>query len=58
MSINIGCNSQNLELMMLGRLIYGLGGECQGVTSNILMVVWFGGKELGFASVHYSFISM
>ena len=37
--------------MILGRFIYGLGGECLNITSSIIMIVWFGGKELSFASV-------
>jgi hypothetical protein len=37
--------------MVLGRLLFGLGGESLGITSSIVQIVWFSGNELSFASV-------
>ena len=35
---------------MLGRFIFGLGGEAIGITANIILIKWFKGKELSFAN--------
>lgn len=45
-----------MPLMIIGRFIFGLGGESLGISSSIISVVWFGGKELSFANVEYIFI--
>jgi len=37
--------------MILGRFIFGLGGESIGITCNVLLVNWFAGKELSLANV-------
>jgi hypothetical protein len=36
--------------MVFGRFIFGLGGESIGITTNIIIYKWFGGKELSFAN--------
>jgi hypothetical protein len=36
--------------MILGRFIFGLGGEAIGITANLILVKWFNGKELSFAN--------
>ena len=35
--------------MMLGRFIFGLGGECMSVAQSAIISNWFKGKELSFA---------
>lgn len=37
--------------MILGRFIFGLGGESLGIASSIIINKWFVGKELSFANV-------
>ena len=34
---------------MLGRFIFGLGGECMTVAQSAIVSSWFAGKELSFA---------
>ena len=41
--------SPELKMMMLGRLLYGLGAETSIVAINKILVKWFKGKELSFA---------
>ncbi|MCP5049565.1 MAG: major facilitator superfamily domain-containing protein 1 [bacterium] len=41
--------SPELKMMMLGRLLYGLGAETSIVVINKVLVKWFKGKELSFA---------
>jgi len=36
-------------LMLTGRVIFGLGGECMSVSQSSLVSIWFKGKELAFA---------
>lgn len=41
--------SPQLKMLMLGRLLFGLGAETSIVVSNKIMVKWFKGKELALA---------
>jgi MFS family permease len=41
--------SPELKMMMLGRLLFGLGAETQLVMLNKVLAKWFMGKELAFA---------
>lgn len=41
--------SPQLKMMILGRLLYGLGAETSIVVINKILVKWFKGKELAFA---------
>jgi MFS family permease len=41
--------SAELKMMMLGRLLFGLGAETQIVMLNKVLAKWFMGKELAFA---------
>jgi MFS family permease len=41
--------SPQLKLLMLGRLLFGLGAETSIVVINKIMVKWFKGKELALA---------
>ena len=42
---------QSLWLMLLGRVIFGLGGESLGVAQGRITVRWFRNKEMAFALV-------
>ena len=35
--------------MLVGRIIFGMGGECMAVAQSSIISVWFKGKELAFA---------
>ncbi len=41
--------SPEMKMMILGRLLYGLGAETSIVAINKILVKWFRGKELSFA---------
>jgi len=45
----IGGAKQEYWLMILGRLVFGFGGESLSVTQSTLISEWFRGKELAFA---------
>ena len=42
-------HSPELKMMMLGRLLFGIGGETQIVMMSKVLAKWFMGKELGLA---------
>lgn len=35
--------------MLVGRVVFGLGGESMSVAQSAIVSVWFKGKELAFA---------
>ena len=35
--------------MLVGRIIFGVGGESMNVAQSAIVTVWFKGKELAFA---------
>uniref|UniRef100_A0A7S3CLB5 Lysosomal dipeptide transporter MFSD1 n=1 Tax=Strombidium rassoulzadegani TaxID=1082188 RepID=A0A7S3CLB5_9SPIT len=39
----------NYPLMIVGRVVFGLGGESMSVAQSSIISVWFKGKELAFA---------
>ena len=43
--------------MVIGRLIFGVGGECMTVAQGALICLWFEGKELCFAFGFCNFIA-
>jgi MFS family permease len=45
----VGVGSKSWSLMMIGRLVFGLGGESLAVAQSRLVTEWFLGKELGLA---------
>ncbi|CAD8178769.1 unnamed protein product [Paramecium octaurelia] len=45
-----GSSVANLKYMILGRFMFGLGGESLCVASSIIINKWFVGKELSFAN--------
>jgi MFS family permease len=36
-------------VMLAGRVVFGMGGECMSVAQSAIISAWFKGKELGFA---------
>ena len=36
-------------IMLMGRFVFGLGGECMTVAQSSIVTAWFKGKELSFA---------
>ena len=45
----IGGYKESYAIMMLGRFIFGLGGESMTVAQSAIVSAWFQGKELSFA---------
>ncbi|KAF0691106.1 Aste57867_17604 [Aphanomyces stellatus] len=45
----IGCSTTQFNVMLLGRVIFGLGGESLGVAQSTLVASWFKNKELAMA---------
>jgi MFS family permease len=45
----MGGYQHNYNVMIAGRVIFGMGGECMGVAQSSIISVWFKGKELAFA---------
>ena len=49
MIIMIGGYKENYYLILMGRVIFGLGGESMGVAQSAIVSLWFKNKELAFA---------
>jgi len=45
----IGVSMKSWPIMLLARVIYGIGGESMGVANSAILSEWFKGKELAFA---------
>ncbi|ETW06152.1 hypothetical protein, variant [Aphanomyces invadans] len=45
----IGCSTTQFNIMLLGRVLFGLGGESLGVAQSTLVASWFKNKELAMA---------
>jgi len=45
----MGGFQQNYDMMIAGRVIFGMGGESMSVAQSSIISVWFKGKELAFA---------
>lgn len=45
----VGGSTMNYTCMLIGRLIFGLGGECMAVTQTSSIARWFKNKELALA---------
>jgi MFS family permease len=39
----------NFPVMLIGRVVFGLGGESMTVAQSTIISLWFKGKELNFA---------
>ena len=44
-----GCGIDSLHIMLLGRAIFGLGGESISVAQSAMITQWFAEKELAMA---------
>ena len=47
--ISIGCDAKSMTIMLLGRGVFGLGGECIGICLTGIIVKIFDKKETGLA---------
>lgn len=47
--VTIGAAKGSYGVMLAGRVVFGLGGECLGVSQSSVTAKWFMGKELAFA---------
>ena len=45
----IGGEYNSYAILLLGRILFGLGGECMSVAQSAIVSVWFKGKELNLA---------
>ena len=45
----IGGYMASYNVMLAGRIIFGMGGECMTVAQSSIISSWFRGKELAFA---------
>jgi hypothetical protein len=45
----VGVWIKDIKIMILGRFIFGLGGESLAVSQTSITTLWFQGKELAFA---------
>lgn len=44
-----GAYYQNFQMMLVGRVIFGMGGESMQVAQSAIISMWFKGSELAFA---------
>jgi MFS family permease len=44
----IGCSNKDIYLMLIGRTLFGVGGETINITQNCMLVKWFKKEELSF----------
>ncbi|KAJ3276236.1 hypothetical protein HDV01_005684 [Terramyces sp. JEL0728] len=44
-----GVTTRDFNLMLIGRTLFGIGGECVSVVQASITTTWFQGKELAFA---------
>lgn len=47
--VALGLSMKSWPIMLIGRVIYGFGGESMGVANSAILSEWFKGKELAFA---------
>lgn len=45
----LGLSMKSWPVMLIGRVVYGFGGESLGVANSAVLAEWFKGKELAFA---------
>ncbi|CAK4678913.1 unnamed protein product [Aphanomyces euteiches] len=44
-----GCSIKNFDIMLIGRVLFGLGGETMWVAQSTFVTLWFESSELAFA---------
>ena len=42
----VGCDGCSMEMMLVGRVLLGIGGESLGIPQNAMIVKWFYKKEI------------
>jgi MFS family permease len=42
----LGCQYSSMSIMLVGRVVFGLGGECLNICQNAILVKWFAKSEL------------
>ena len=47
--VALGISMKSWPIMLVGRVVYGFGGESMGVANSAILSEWFQGKELAFA---------
>lgn len=47
--VTFGAKEHSFILMLIGRIIFGFGGECLAVASGVITAKWFRGREIAFA---------
>ena len=45
----LGLSMKSWPIMLLGRVVFGFGGESMGVANSAILSEWFKGRELAFA---------
>ncbi len=45
----VGVSLKSYTIMIFGRILFGLGGESQGVAQSTLVAIWFGEREIALA---------
>jgi hypothetical protein len=45
----VGVSFKSYTIMIFGRILFGLGGESQGVAQSTLVAIWFGEREIALA---------
>ncbi len=46
---SVGCSIKSIGVMLIGRVIFGLGGESLNTTQYAIMIQWFPTNQIGFA---------
>lgn len=46
---SIGCSTNSIYLMILGRVVFGMGGESLNTTQSAIIIQWFAPNELGIS---------
>ena len=44
----LGCQFESMYTMLLGRIIFGFGGESLNITQNAMLIKWFYKSEISF----------
>lgn len=45
---SLGCHQTNMTMMLVGRAIFGIGGETINISQNLMLIRWFKKEELSF----------
>ena len=42
----LGCHKNSMNIMLIGRTIFGLGGECINICQSAMIIKWFYKSEM------------